>query len=85
MIEKGATCLRRHPIPLALRYLKGQQTMRAAPFYGAALFRSQEEAVAWLRQLTGQDFGFGRLIRAQADGDFRSLRDLGRKIVRVRI
>ena len=32
-----------------------------------------------------QGFGFGRLIRAQAEGDFRSLRGLGRKIVRVRI
>ena len=35
--------------------------------------------------IPGQDFGFGRLIRAQAEGDFRSLRDLGRKIVRLRI
>jgi transaldolase / glucose-6-phosphate isomerase len=35
--------------------------------------------------IPGQDFGFGRLIRAQAEGDFRSLRDLGRKIVRIRI
>ncbi|HSC73156.1 MAG TPA: hypothetical protein VLB89_03240 [Gaiellaceae bacterium] len=35
--------------------------------------------------IPGRDFGFGRLIRAQAEGDFRSLRDLGRKIVRVRI
>jgi transaldolase/glucose-6-phosphate isomerase len=35
--------------------------------------------------IPGQDFGFGRLIRAQAEGDFRSLRDLGRQIVRVRI
>jgi phosphoglucose isomerase-like protein len=35
--------------------------------------------------IPGQDFGFGRLIRAQAEGDFRSLRDLGRNIVRVRI
>jgi hypothetical protein len=35
--------------------------------------------------IPGQDFGFGRLIRAQAEGDFRSLRDLGRKIVRVRV
>jgi glucose-6-phosphate isomerase len=35
--------------------------------------------------IPGQDFGFGRLIRAQAEGDFRLLRDLGRKIVRVRI
>jgi transaldolase / glucose-6-phosphate isomerase len=35
--------------------------------------------------IPGQDFGFGRLIRAQSEGDFRSLRDLGREIVRVRI
>ena len=35
--------------------------------------------------IPGQDFGFGRLIRAQAEGDFRSLRDLGRQIVRIRI
>src|SRR6266513_5337176 len=35
--------------------------------------------------IPSQNFGFGRLIRAQAEGDFRSLRDLGRKIVRVRI
>jgi transaldolase/glucose-6-phosphate isomerase len=35
--------------------------------------------------IPGQGFGFGRLIRAQAEGDFRSLRDLGRQIVRVRL
>ena len=35
--------------------------------------------------IPGQEFGFGRLIRAQAEGDFRSLRDLGRQIVRVRL
>jgi glucose-6-phosphate isomerase len=35
--------------------------------------------------IPGQDFGFGRLIRAQAEGDFRSLRDLGRKVVRLRM
>jgi len=35
--------------------------------------------------IPGQSFGFGRLIRAQAEGDFRSLRQLGRQIVRVRI
>ncbi len=35
--------------------------------------------------IPGQEFGFGRLIRAQAEGDFRSLEQLGRKIVRVRI
>jgi glucose-6-phosphate isomerase len=35
--------------------------------------------------IPGREFGFGRLIRAQAEGDFRSLEQLGRKIVRVRL
>jgi glucose-6-phosphate isomerase len=35
--------------------------------------------------IPGQDFGFRRLIRAQAEGDFRSLQERGRKIVRVRL
>jgi len=35
--------------------------------------------------IPGRDFGFGRLIRAQAEGDFRSLRERGRNVVRVRI
>ncbi|CAN5321931.1 hypothetical protein BH18ACT12_BH18ACT12_12240 [soil metagenome] len=35
--------------------------------------------------IPGQDFGFRRLIRAQAEGDFRALQDRGRKIVRVRL
>jgi transaldolase / glucose-6-phosphate isomerase len=35
--------------------------------------------------IPGQDFGFGRLIRAQAEGDYRSLRERGREIVRVRL
>jgi transaldolase/glucose-6-phosphate isomerase len=35
--------------------------------------------------IPGQEFGFRRLIRAQAEGDFRSLQERGRKIVRVRL
>jgi glucose-6-phosphate isomerase len=35
--------------------------------------------------IPGQDFGFRRLIRAQAEGDFRSLQERGRRIVRVRL
>jgi transaldolase / glucose-6-phosphate isomerase len=35
--------------------------------------------------IPGQDFGFGRLIRAQAEGDYRSLRERGRPIVRLRL
>jgi hypothetical protein len=46
-----------HPISLALRYLKGQRTLRGAPFYGRPLFSSPEQAAAQLRRLTGQDFG----------------------------
>jgi glucose-6-phosphate isomerase len=33
--------------------------------------------------IPNQPFGFGRLIRAQAEGDFQSLRERGRQIVRV--
>ncbi|MDX6448401.1 MAG: glucose-6-phosphate isomerase, partial [Gaiellaceae bacterium] len=32
-----------------------------------------------------QPFGFGKLIRAQAAGDFESLRERGRRIARVRL
>jgi glucose-6-phosphate isomerase len=35
--------------------------------------------------IPGKEFGFGRLIRAQAEGDFRSLKERGRQIVRVRL
>jgi glucose-6-phosphate isomerase len=35
--------------------------------------------------IPGQEFGFGRLIRAQAEGDYRSLRERGRPIVRIRL
>jgi glucose-6-phosphate isomerase len=35
--------------------------------------------------IPGQDFGFGRLIRAQAEGDFRSLQERGREIIRMRL
>jgi hypothetical protein len=49
--------MRVHPISLALRFLKGQRSFRAAPFHGAAPFRDVAEAVATLRSLTGRDFG----------------------------
>jgi len=35
--------------------------------------------------IPNQPFGFGRLIRAQAEGDFQSLKERGRQIVRVRL
>jgi glucose-6-phosphate isomerase len=35
--------------------------------------------------IPGEDFGFGRLIRAQAEGDYRSLEERGRPIVRIRL
>jgi hypothetical protein len=35
--------------------------------------------------IPGKGFGFGRLIRAQAAGDFESLRERGRRIARIRL
>jgi len=35
--------------------------------------------------IPGQPFGFGKLIRAQAAGDFESLKERGRRIARVRL
>jgi hypothetical protein len=35
--------------------------------------------------IPGRDFGFGRLIAAQAAGDFEALRERGRRIARVRL
>ena len=35
--------------------------------------------------IPGRDFGFGRLIRAQAAGDYESLKARGRRVARVRI
>ena len=35
--------------------------------------------------IPGEGFGFGRLIRAQAEGDYRSLQERGRPVVRVRL
>jgi glucose-6-phosphate isomerase len=35
--------------------------------------------------IPGKDFGFARLIRAQAAGDYESLKERGRRVARVRI
>jgi len=35
--------------------------------------------------IPGQPFGFGKLIRAQAAGDFASLEERGRRVIRVRL
>jgi transaldolase/glucose-6-phosphate isomerase len=35
--------------------------------------------------IPGQSFGFGKLIRAQAAGDFAALQERGRRVVRVRL
>jgi transaldolase / glucose-6-phosphate isomerase len=35
--------------------------------------------------IPGRQFGFGRLVHAQADGDYASLKERGRPIVRVRL
>ena len=35
--------------------------------------------------IPGRDFGFRRLIAAQAAGDYQALKERGRRIVRVRL
>ena len=35
--------------------------------------------------IPGQPFGFGKLIRAQAAGDFQSLQERGRRVARIRL
>jgi hypothetical protein len=35
--------------------------------------------------IPGKDFGFGRLIQAQAAGDYSALKERGRPVARVRI
>jgi hypothetical protein len=49
--------MRVHSISLALRYLQGRRTIRAAPYYGKSPFSSDAEAAKVLRDCTGQDFG----------------------------
>ena len=36
-------------------------------------------------KIPGRDFGFARLIRAQAAGDYESLKERGRRVARVRL
>ncbi len=36
-------------------------------------------------QIPGQPFGFGKLIRAQAAGDFESLKERGRRVARIQM
>jgi transaldolase/glucose-6-phosphate isomerase len=35
--------------------------------------------------IPGRDFGFGRLIRSQAAGDFAALEERGRRVIRLRL
>jgi hypothetical protein len=49
--------MRVHPISLALRYLQGRRTIRAAPYREGSPFDSDAEAAEVLRECTGQDFG----------------------------
>jgi hypothetical protein len=60
--------MRVHPVSLALRFLKGRRTIRAAPYYDRHLFGSDDEAAAVLRKFTGRDFG----TSAVAWGDWLS-------------
>jgi hypothetical protein len=35
--------------------------------------------------IPGRDFGFGRLIRSQAAGDYAALEERGRRVIRIRL
>ena len=48
------------------------------------LFLQVVDDTATSSPIPGQPFGFGRLIRAQAAGDFESLRERGRRVARIR-
>ena len=48
--------MRVHPISLALQYLKGKRSWRAAPYYGGAPFGDEAAAIGALKQFMGQDF-----------------------------
>src|SRR4051794_24597597 len=49
--------MRVHRISLALQYLKGRRSWRAAPYLGGAPYRNEAAAVAELKRWTTQDFG----------------------------
>jgi hypothetical protein len=49
--------MRVHLTTLAMRYLRGQRTIKAAPYYGGSPFANDAAAFAALRKITGQDFG----------------------------
>ena len=36
-------------------------------------------------KIPGRPFGFRRLIRSQAEGDFESLKERGRRVARIRL
>ena len=58
----------------------GWEDMPADPL-GVALVDDVGEELP----IPGMPFGFGRLIRAQAAGDFASLKERGRRVARVRL
>ncbi len=40
-----------------MRFLRGQRTIKGAPYYGKSPFADDAAAFATLRKITGQDFG----------------------------
>jgi transaldolase/glucose-6-phosphate isomerase len=69
-------------VGLGPRYLHSTgQLHKGGPTHG--LFVQVVDDLGDELPITGRDFGFRRLIAAQAAGDFEALRERGRKIVRV--
>ena len=55
--RQGGATLKRHPIHLALRFLRGQQTVKAGPYEGGKTFANEASAQRLLKEYTGEDFG----------------------------
>jgi Phosphoglucose isomerase len=79
---RGSGCVVTHGF--GPRYLHSTgQLHKGGP--GTGLFVQVVEDYGAELPIPGRPFGFARLIRAQAAGDFESLRERGRRIVRVHL
>jgi transaldolase / glucose-6-phosphate isomerase len=78
--------MRRLPFALGLgpRYLHSTgQLHKGGPNTG--IFVQVVDDLGEELPIPGRDFGFRRLIAAQAAGDYQALKERGRRIVRVRL
>ncbi len=81
-LERSTGCVA--TVGIGPRYLHSTgQLHKGGPNTG--LFLQVVDDVGEELPIPGMPFGFGRLIRAQAAGDFASLKERGRRVARVRL